>query len=53
MLYDHDADPNENVNVSSSRRELALELTDELRKRMGRDKKTVFTDYGGRVGRDD
>jgi arylsulfatase A-like enzyme len=38
MLYDHDADPNENVNVSGSRKKLALELTDELRKRMGRDK---------------
>ena len=53
MLYDHDADPNENMNVSSSRRELALELTDELRKRMGRDKKAVFADDGGKVGMDD
>jgi arylsulfatase A-like enzyme len=39
MLYDHDADPDENVNVSESRRKVALELTDELRKRMGRKKK--------------
>ena len=53
MLYDHDADPNENMNVSSSRRELASELTDELRKRMGRDKKTVFADYDSKDGRDD
>jgi hypothetical protein len=38
MLYDHNADPYENVNVSEIRKKLALELTDELRKRMGRDK---------------
>jgi iduronate 2-sulfatase len=45
MLYDHDVDPNENVNVSGSRKKLALELTDELRKRMGRDKtETVLGD---------
>ena len=39
MLYDHSDDPNENVNVSGSRKTLAVKLTNELHERMGRDKK--------------
>lgn len=38
MLYDHEADPGENVNVARARTQLVLELTEELQKRMGRDK---------------
>jgi hypothetical protein len=45
MLYDHNADLYENVNVSEIRKKLALELTDELCKRMGRDKtETILGD---------
>ncbi|MFT5326733.1 MAG: iduronate 2-sulfatase, partial [Planctomycetaceae bacterium] len=39
MLYDHSDDLNENVNVSGSRKTLAVELTGELHTRMGRDTK--------------
>ncbi len=39
MLYAHSDDPNENVNISESRKTLALKLTSELHEEMGRDKK--------------
>ncbi len=39
MLYDHDADPNENVNIFGTRKKLELEVADKLHQRMGRNKK--------------
>ena len=41
MLYDHSADPGENVNVAEDegRKEAVTALTEELRQRMGRDGK--------------
>lgn len=39
MLYDHNADPHENVNVAASEKETVLNLTVELHKLMGRDTK--------------
>lgn len=39
MLYDHIADPHENVNVAGSQKETVVNLTDELHRLMGRDRK--------------
>ena len=39
MLYDHNADPHENVNVAASQKNSVSQLTDELHRLMGRDKK--------------
>ncbi len=38
MLYDHAADPNEDVNITASENETVVDLTDKLHKRMGQDK---------------
>ncbi|MGZ0174530.1 MAG: sulfatase [Planctomycetales bacterium] len=38
MLYDHTADPHEDVNVTASRKDAVGELTGELHRLMGRDK---------------
>jgi arylsulfatase A-like enzyme len=38
MLYDHSDDPNENVNVSGSRKTSTLKFTSELHRMMGRSK---------------
>jgi len=39
MLYDHNSDPHENVNVAASQKNSVSQLTDELHRLMGRDKK--------------
>ena len=39
MLYGHNADPHENVNVAASQKNSVSQLTDELHRLMGRDKK--------------
>tara|TARA_R110002072_G_scaffold302068_1_gene483674 strand:+ start:4028 stop:5425 length:1398 start_codon:yes stop_codon:yes gene_type:complete len=39
MLYDHKVDPHENVNVAGSQEETVVNLTDELHRLMGRDRK--------------
>ena len=39
MLYDHSADPYENVNVAASQKNSVSQLTDELHRLMGRDEK--------------
>jgi arylsulfatase A-like enzyme len=39
MLYDHDADPRENVNVAKARSETVSELAEQLHRRMGRGEK--------------
>ena len=41
MLYDHNDDPGENVNVAKEegRKEAVIELTEQLHQRMGRDSK--------------
>lgn len=39
MLYDHTADPRENTNMAASQQESVLNLTEELHRLMGRDRK--------------
>ena len=37
MLYDHDADPGENVNIADAESGTVAELTAKLHEQMGRD----------------